>query len=112
MITDIEAGKVDDGVDALGHAEVNILRTDRSGQEIAIARYHHERDRLVVLLSNVELIETGGAAVENSEAVLAPFHAEERLNDPIYCIAVAQDAVRIERVEHNLTVLVEPYVVQ
>src|SRR5205823_11691446 len=100
--------EVQNDISALGHAQINTFRHDRLRQNVSVAGNNHER----LTGAQVQLIETRRATVQKTEAILPRLDLKERLNDSINCKLVTQDAIRVERIERDLSIAVEQHVVK
>src|SRR5215510_721295 len=114
MVTDVELCEVNNHVYALRHAQINAVRNHWAIHEIAVPCHDGERMLLLSVLAGAEknLIEAGGPAIENAEAVLPALHLEPGLDSAVNCVSIAQQSVSIQFVENSLPVLVKAHIVQ
>ena len=101
--------EIDDDVEALRRCHQEVVAADRRRQQVAVIGDLDEgqvrQERAVA--HQVEPHEARRAADQKAEAILSPLHPEERLDDAVDGVLVAEDAVEIERVEEQLPIGVE-----
>src|SRR6185437_11719753 len=100
--------KIQNHVSALGNAQINTFRHDRLRQNISVTADYDKR----LSRAQIQLIETRRAAVQNAKAILPRLDLKERLYDSIDSKLVTQNAIRVERIERDLSITVEEHVMK